>query len=152
MIARWPGKIKPGAESDLISDFSDFLPTACDIAGIKPPKDIDGISFLNELLGKKQKKHDFLYWEFFKYNYNWKTGDDPKIQNTFDNQAIRMGKWKAVCNDVAKNPDAKLELYDLSTDIGEIQDVASDHLDIVSKMEKLIKKTRFDVEFFSKKK
>jgi len=152
MIARWPGKIKPGAESELISDFSDFLPTACEIAGIKPPNEIDGISFLNELLGKKQQKHDFLYWEFFKYHYSWKTGDDPKTRNTIDNQAIRMGKWKSVRSNVAINPDAKLELYDLSIDIGETNDVASEHKDVVNKMEKLMKETRFDVEFFNIKK
>jgi len=150
MIVRWPGKIKPSTTSDLISDFSDFLPTACEIAGIKPPKNSDGISFLNELQGKEQKQHDFLYWEFYKYHYGWKPGDDPKKRNSFDSQAVRMGKWKAVKANIAKNPNAKLELYDLSIDFGETNDIASMHPAIVQKIEQLIEKTRFDVEYFSK--
>ena len=152
LIARWPGKISPGTVSDLISDFSDFLPTACEIADIQTPRNIDGISYLNELLGKKQKKHPFLYWEFYKYNYNWKSGQDPKLRNPFDNQAIRMGKWKAVINDVSENPNAELELYDLSTDLGEMNNIADKHRDIVAKMEKLMQETRYDVEYFKRDK
>ncbi|WP_222707991.1 arylsulfatase [Algibacter pacificus] len=150
MIARWPGKIKAGTTSDLISDFSDFLPSACEIAGIKPPKNIDGISFLAELQGEKQKKHDFLYWEFFKYHYGWKEGDDPKTRNSFESQAVRMGNWKAVRKGIAKNPDAKLELYDLSIDQGETNDVAIKYPEIVKKIEQFMANTRYDVEFFSK--
>jgi hypothetical protein len=43
MIARWKGKIKPGRTSDHPSAFWDFLPTACEVAGIEAPADIDGI-------------------------------------------------------------------------------------------------------------
>ncbi|MUH37002.1 hypothetical protein D9O36_14215 [Zobellia amurskyensis] len=150
LVARWPGKIEEGRVSDLISDFSDFLPSACEIAGIEPPKNIDGISYLDELLGREQKKHDFLYWEFFKYNYGWKTGDNPNTRNSFNAQALRMGKWKAVRSNLKKKPDAKLELYDLSTDVGETRNLASKHPDIVEKIEKLMEITRFDAEFFKK--
>lgn len=63
-LARWPGKIKPGSASDHISAFWDMLPTFCEMAGIAAPKDTDGISILPALLDKKQKEHDYLYWEF----------------------------------------------------------------------------------------
>ncbi|SFD24490.1 arylsulfatase [Algibacter pectinivorans] len=148
MIVRWPSNIKPGTTSNLVSDFSDFLPTACDIAGIETPKNIDGISFVNELQGKEQKEHDFLYWEFFKYNYGWKVGDDPKKRNAFESQALRMGKWKAVRQGIAKNPKARLELYDLTVDKGETNNVAKMYPEIVKKIEQLMHKTRFDVEYF----
>ena len=61
-IARWTGKITAGTETNHISAFWDFLPTACDIAGIKSPDGIDGISYLPTLLGKanKQKQHSHL--------------------------------------------------------------------------------------------
>lgn len=150
LIARWSGKIAPGTVSHHISDFSDFLPTACEIARIKPPKNIDGISYLSELLGKKQKQHSFLYWEFYKYNYSWKSGQDPKLRNPFESQAIRMGKWKAVRSDVPKNPTVELELYDLSTDQGETNNVAEQHTDVVDELETLMQKTRYDVEYFGK--
>ena len=37
------GQIKAGATNDEMWAFWDFLPTA-EIAGVKPPKDIDGIA------------------------------------------------------------------------------------------------------------
>src|SRR5881392_819697 len=46
MIVRWPGKIKAGTTNDQVWAFWDFLPTAAEIAGVKPPKDIDGISMM----------------------------------------------------------------------------------------------------------
>jgi len=63
-IAHWPGKIQPGRTSDHPSAFWDFLSTACEVAGVEPPVDIDGISYLPELLGQSeaQKKHEYLYW------------------------------------------------------------------------------------------
>jgi arylsulfatase A-like enzyme len=113
MIARWPGKIKTGSVSNHISAFWDFLPTCCELIGVEPPKDIDGISILPTLLGRagKQKKHEFLYWEFHEQGKK---------------QAVRVGDWKGVRLNVAKNPDGLIELYNLKADIGEQKDLAAD--------------------------
>ncbi|MCK4645194.1 MAG: arylsulfatase [Candidatus Aminicenantes bacterium] len=128
MIARWPGKIEPGSESDHISAFWDFLPTFAEILGIEPPKDIDGVSLLSTLLGKpeKQKKHDYLYWEY--------TG----------RQAVRLGDWKAYRRGVSGD----IQLYNLREDIGEQHDVASQNPDIVSRIEEIMKSARTRSEFF----
>ena len=80
MIASWPKKIKAGSKSDLICAFWDIMPTFCEIAKVECPT-TDGISFLPELLGKKQNKHDFLYWEF---------------PDSGGQKAVRMGKWKGL--------------------------------------------------------
>ena len=47
-IVRWPGKIKPGSTSDEPVCGVDFLPTVCELTGIKPPADrtIDGASIM----------------------------------------------------------------------------------------------------------
>lgn len=132
MIARWPGHIEPGTETDLISAFWDVLPTLAEVAGAKPPQGIDGISFLPTLLGKpeKQKHHEYLYWEFAGYG---------------GQQAVRMGPWKAVRRDILRknNPDPlKIELYNLDADIGESKDVAADHPEIVSKMRQIMASAR----------
>lgn len=64
-IARWPGRIEPGTSTDHPSAFWDFLPTACDLAGVEIPDGIDGISYLPTLPGRDdQRPHDYLYWEF----------------------------------------------------------------------------------------
>ncbi|MBD3267579.1 sulfatase-like hydrolase/transferase, partial [bacterium] len=124
MIARWPGKIKPGTTSALPSAFWDFLPTACDVAGIENPQNIDGISYLPAMLGKTNKKHDVLYWEF---------------PSQGGKQALRWGDWKAVRLHLGKRPNGPLELYNLKTDPREKNNVAALHPDIVKKMETMMR-------------
>ena len=52
MIVRWPGHVQAAAVNDLQWAFWDFLPTCADLAEVKPPDGIDGISVLPILLGK----------------------------------------------------------------------------------------------------
>ncbi len=125
MIAEWLGKIKPGTVSDHISVFYDVLPTLCDIAGIEKPKDVDGISFLPTLLGEKQKKHGYLYWEYPEYG---------------GELAVRMGKWKAVCLDVRKKNNYTFELYNLDEDLTETTDIAAQHPDIIKKVKEIVER------------
>lgn len=120
MIARWPGRIAAGSVSDHPSAFWDFLPTACELAGVPAPADIDGISFLPTLLGKEQPRHEYLYW---------------KMRGK---AAVRQGKWKAV----RPGADLPLELYDLDNDIGESHDIAREHPEQVQRMQEIV--ARYD--------
>ncbi len=128
-IAHWPGKIKPGSVTDHISAFWDFLPTCCDLADIKTPEGIDGISMLPTLLGQgsRQKKHEFLYWEFHEQGKR---------------QAVRMGDFKGIRQNVQKNPNGPVELYYLKNDIGEQNNVAKQHPQIVAKIEDIMRSAR----------
>jgi len=114
-IARWFGRIEPGSINKHIGCFQDMMPTLAQLAGAKPTQN-DGISIVPTLLGKKrrQKKHEYLYW------------------GTAATRAVRMGKWKAV------KPGKKndWELYDLSKDIGETNNLASANPDVMGKMKK----------------
>jgi len=133
MVAYWPNKIKPSATSTHISAFWDFLPTVCEIAQIEKPDNIDGISFLPELLGENQKKHDFLYWEFLEQG---------------GKQAVRMGDWKGVRVKMANNKNAPIELYNLSADLGEQNNIAYDHPKIIEKIAQIMdKEHRYSKEF-----
>ena len=118
MIVRWPGKIRPGTETDHISAFWDFLPTACELAGIEAPNGIDVISYLPTLLGDtaRQKKHEYLFW---KYYGTW---------------AVRMGQWKAVGQPTGK----RFELFNLNTDLAESKNIAKDHPEVVDRMKKIM--------------
>ena len=53
MLAVWDGRIAPGTETGHISAFWDVFPTIAEITGAKTPENVDGISFLPVLLGKK---------------------------------------------------------------------------------------------------
>ncbi|WP_047245499.1 arylsulfatase [Maribacter thermophilus] len=136
MIAKWPGKIKPNSKTALVSAFWDILPTFSDIAGVASPSNIDGISFLPTLLGEteQQKEHEYLYWEFHEMG---------------GRQAVRMGDWKAVRYNVFKSPNAQMELYNLKTDIGEENNIADKHPDVVKKMEDIFNTARSPSEVFT---
>lgn len=124
-IVRWPGKIKAGAVSDLPWYFADFLPTACELAGIEVPKGLDGISIVPTLLGNgEQRRHEFMYWEFH--------------EGRASSQAVRMGHWKAV----RSAPSAPVQLYDLSADIGEEHDIAAAHPEIVARIKAYLDQAR----------
>jgi arylsulfatase A-like enzyme len=129
MIVRWPGKVRAGKTSGQVWAHWDFLPTAAEIAGATAPAGIDGISMLPALLGKKQRGHDFLYWEFH--------------ENGFE-QAVRMGDWKAVRH----SPGELLELYDLKADLGEQHNVAAQHPNIIKKIEEYLKSARTESELW----
>ena len=127
-IARWPGRIKAASTNNHISAFWDFLPTCCELIGEDPPQNIDGISMLPTLFGRdqEQRRHEYLYWELR------------------GQQAIRMGKWKAI----RLKPGRKIELYDLDSDIAESKDLADEHPEIVTKMAGIFRTGRTESEVF----
>jgi arylsulfatase A-like enzyme len=126
MIVRWPGHVPAGTVSDLPWAFWDFLPTCTDLAGTKAPEGIDGLSVALTLLGQgEQKTHPYLYWEFHEGG---------------SKQAVRFGNWKAV----RLKPNGPIELYDLRADVGEQQDVAGHHPEIVAKAKEILAAARTD--------
>ncbi|MFY0598997.1 MAG: arylsulfatase [Cyclobacteriaceae bacterium] len=133
-IAYWPDKIAPGVISDHMSAFWDFMPTACDIAGIEVPDDIDGISYLPTLLQEEQQAHEYLYWEFHEGG---------------GKQAVRLGDWKAVRLDVHENSEAPIELYNLEIDRGEQDNVAMNNPKIVEKVKSIMEKEHVPSEVFA---
>ena len=134
MIARWPAQVEPGTSSNHISAFWDVMPTLAEIAGASLSDTLDGVSFLPTLTGEgEQVDHDYLYWEFHE-----KGG---RI-------AVRKGNWKAVKYNVQKDPAKGIELYDLSVDPGETDDVASDFPDVVEELTGIMKGARTESDVF----
>ncbi len=122
-IAWWPGKITGGKTTAQPSAFWDFLPTACDVAGVKTPPGLDGISYLPTLLGRSadQRQHEYFYWEFYE-----KGGA----------RAARLGDWKGIQLNLDSVPSA-IELYNLATDPGETNNLAGAHADIVKRVREI---------------
>jgi arylsulfatase A-like enzyme len=135
MIASWPGTIEAGTVTDHISAFWDVMPTVADITGHSIAETIDGISFLPTLTQSgEQKKHDYLYWEFHE-----KGG---RI-------AIRQGKWKAVKYNVLENPDAPVQLFDLSIDPREQNNLATVFPDKANELSQLMAQARTPSDVFT---
>ncbi len=129
-IARWPGTIEPRTETDHVSAFWDFAPTACELVGAPMPDVTDGISYAPTLLGNgDQAQHEYLYWEFYEQG---------------GKQAVRWGKWKGIRLHVGRDPAGPLELYDLASDLGETKNVAADHPEIVARIEQFMKAAHVD--------
>jgi len=135
MIAWWPGKIEAGTIRDHVSAFWDVMPTFAELAGIEAPKNIDGISFLPTLLGQKgQKEHDYLYWEFHEMG---------------GRQAVRQDHWKLVRYQVSDPTKITTELYDLNADIGEKNNVADEHPEVVTDLLKRMGQARIPSDVFT---
>jgi arylsulfatase A len=118
MIVRWPGVVRPGTVSNHISAFWDVMPTLCEIAGAPIPSHTDGISFLPELKGHEQEKHEYLYWEF---------NEDIYRNKGQYKQAVRMGKWKGVYYIDNDN----FELFNIENDLSEQNNLAIQYPEVV---------------------
>ena len=130
MIVHWPDRIRAGTVSDQVWYYADFMPTVADVTGTDAPENMDGVSILPTLLGESQDIGErFLYWEHFSGGFK---------------QAVRWKNWKAVRNPSPRLLDEPLELYDLDRDIGEENDVAADHPDVIAEIENFMKDARTD--------
>ncbi len=129
-IIRWPGKTRPGSESDMPIIGTDILPTFCEIAGIPTPKDrtLDGCSILPLFNGRPIERPTPLYWHFYA------SSGEQKV-------AIRIGDWKLSAEmEAEKARDrgginaidqktiktarlGKMTLYNLKEDLGETIDL-----------------------------
>lgn len=127
-IAVWEKHIPAGTTSDFPFAFYDMMATFCEVSGNPIPKETDGISILPELTGKgTQKQHEYLYWEY---------------PQSGGQQAVRIGNWKGLRLNINKEGNTRVQLYNLTEDIAETNDVADQHPEIVKKMEHLMKVSR----------
>ncbi|MCP3914560.1 MAG: sulfatase-like hydrolase/transferase [bacterium] len=124
-LARWPGRIEPGHVSGHVFYQPDVLPTLSALCAAEVPDDVDGLSFLPELLGAgEQARHEFLYWEF-----------GAQL-------AVRVGDWKGILTrkgrgdwrEVLASGEGKWALFDVARDVSEAHDVAAGHPEIVARL------------------
>jgi len=119
-LAWWPGTVPAGKRTDLQAAFWDLPATFVELAGLPPLEKTDGISFAPTLLNQSgQREHEFLYWEFHEQQ---------------GKQAVRMGDWKGIRLKLQKPEETTFELYDLSNDLRESNNLADQHPEVVAKI------------------
>ena len=127
----WPGKIQPGSETTVPSYFPDWFPTLTAIAKGQVPEDqqLDGIDLSDVLLGKTgPKRTEPMIWDFNGYG---------------GIVAIRDGNWKAVRRNLNRpNRKSEWELYNLASDRNETSDLATQHPEVVKRLESAYLNTR----------
>lgn len=132
-IAWNPQKIKVGTKSEHISAFWDMMPTLSELTGVDIPVETDGISLLPTLFSARgQKEHNYLYWEFHEMG---------------GRQALRSGNWKLIRQPIVG--ETALELYDLSSDLHEDNNIAVQYPDKVKELETLMNKSRTESPLFN---
>lgn len=119
-LAWWPGTIEGGITSKEIGVTTDLLPTLAKLTNSQVPTDriIDGKDITEILLGKKEAQ-------------------SPHQLHFYEDEGIRRGDWKLV-KKKAKG-QTKLELYDLSKDLGERKDLSGKHPEMVEELDRLLK-------------
>ncbi len=105
-IAWWPGKIKANTKTDQLAVGMDLLPTFAELAGIKIPEDrkLDGLSLCELLLDGNDLPRRQVFF-----------GYEPKLGT-----AMRDGDWKMIVK------GDRVELYNLSNDVGEKNNLVND--------------------------
>ena len=114
-VMRYPGVIKAGSVVSAITLNVDWAPTILDIAGIQTPADMQGVSFLPLLNGKKgvgwRKAMYYHYYEF------------PQPHHVYPHFGIRTERWVLVR---FYGPGNFWELYDLDKDPHELKNLYAD--------------------------
>lgn len=137
-LVRWPARVKAGTTNDQLICQSDLFATCADILGKKLPDHVaeDSVSILPALSGKAKRplREAIVH---------------SSINGAF---AIRQGQWKLeLCADsggwskpqpgsAAASGLPPVQLYDLSRDIGETNNVQAEHPKIVARLTKLLEK------------
>jgi arylsulfatase A len=65
LVINWPGGNHIKGTSDVLIEFSDFLPTFADAGQAKLPQNIDGKSFFNLLSGQKYKPRETVFVHYY---------------------------------------------------------------------------------------
>ena len=121
-IARWKGVIPQDVVSNQIIAFQDILPTFAQLAGARSPQQIDGISIVDALYGRKlTQSRDFLYWDY------------GHCRNRY-HQAVRWSDWKGIRSKGHSEEPGMIELYDLANDPTESNDIARRHPAVVRRI------------------
>jgi N-sulfoglucosamine sulfohydrolase len=87
-LAVWPGAIEAASRRDAMISWIDILPTLIEAAGAKPPRDIDGRSFLAVLQGTKKTHRDVIFT----------THSADGNMNIYPIRALRTANWKYIRN------------------------------------------------------
>ena len=130
-IVRWPGHAKAGTTSAEPICSVDILPTACALAGIAAPADraLDGTSLLPLFAGQPLTRPHPLYWQY-----------DFAISNPWA-VSLRDGRWKLLGNSALD----QFELYDLTADVGEKQNVAAQYPDRVKTLTATLRRLHTEI-------
>jgi arylsulfatase A-like enzyme len=135
MIARLPGRIAAGAVNDTPGYFADWFPTLCDAAGLEKPSGLDGESLWPVLTGERKSldSRKPMIWVFPEYG---------------GQVAVRLGDFKVVRQGLKTKTPGAWEVYDLSHDRAETNNLAATRGELIERAEELLRREVSDNAVF----
>ncbi len=139
-VMRWPGRIPAGSACDQLCTTMDLLPTIGRLAGAAmPEKMIDGRDIRALMMGDGKASSPYDDTGFFYYRMEqlqavrWKQW---KLYLPLDKKFTTLGR---------KTELARLELFDVANDLGELHEVSAQHNDVVTHMLALAEHARLEL-------
>jgi arylsulfatase A len=132
LLVRWPGRIEAGRVIDTPVSSIDFFPTLLEMAGVESGGEVDGINLLPLLTDGLEPARDALFWYYPHYANQARSTRAPLGGGP--GAAVRVGSWKLIQHFESGDH----ELYDLSRDIGEVNNLAGDFPGKVQELSRLI--------------
>ncbi|TWT89371.1 sulfatase-like hydrolase/transferase [Neorhodopirellula pilleata] len=138
---RWPSRISPGSRCDETVGYIDIFPTVVAAAGGDPPyissEPLDGMNLLGLLTGEPSTKQDFRSRHWF--SYHGQQGEDN------EHLAVTSEGWKLKVNgprletlDQLSDGTNRVELFQLSNDPLENNDVSAAHPEQVAELGRML--------------
>ncbi len=126
LLVRWPGITRAGTICHEPVTSTDFYPTLLEVAGLSaiPDQHLDGKSFVPLLKGDTTFHRGAIFWHYPHYsNQKGKPG-----------AAVRLNNYKLI----EYFEDGSTELFDLSRDIGELNDLSETKPQVAGKLKGML--------------
>lgn len=131
-VVVWPGITAPGSRNKTRIQSLDLYPTILKMLGIVPPEEhiMDGLDFTKALRGIEYERDPM-------FTYVPSHGNTPHWLPP--SMSVHYKQWKLIRTfHYGENGDHQYRLYDLQKDIGENNNLASSHHNVVQELDSLI--------------
>jgi len=109
-IMRWPGKIKAGSVCDDLISGEDYTPTMLEAAGVKQPKEMSGVSFLDRLLGRPYQPRKYVFGQ--RVTHGSRPFQEGTTTHTFDlSRMARSARYKLIYNCTPQQKYSPVDSY-----------------------------------------
>ncbi|QDT35138.1 sulfatase family protein [Thalassoglobus polymorphus] len=131
IMIRWRNHVEPKMDTTHLASSIDLVPTALAAVGIDIPKDLPGINLLDSKAVADRKA---IFGEILEHDIQHMT--DPVASLRF--RWVIEGDWKCIVPHPGREPDAKTELFNITKDPHEKNDLAADMPEKVAQLTKKI--------------
>lgn len=122
-FVQWKGVLGEGVDVNALTAHLDLYPTFCELAGVKLPTNVQELDGRSLLPLFHDADADWMDRELFIHCGRWPAGKRESFK--YKKSAVRTKQWRLVNN---------TELYDISKDRGEKNDVAAEYPEVVKRL------------------